>query len=114
MIVLNTTTRKLQILLAGAVSTTELPVRVSYQDYRVEDGQTSYGDDPVVTTGASAVDILAAPRSGIVRTVNEITVVNTDTAAATVTIRYNDNGTTYILLKVTLAVGDNLIYQAED
>jgi len=44
-----------------------------------------------VTTGATRVDVVAAPGSGK-RRVKGVTVTNVDTATATVTFYYNDNG----------------------
>lgn len=111
MIVLNTTTRKLQIVLAGAVTTNQLPVAVAFRDQRTRDGAIGYGEQVKNTNSTTAVDILDSPQSGVIRIVDTIGVVNEDTAAATVTIRYNDNGTTYTLFKATLAVGDQLIYE---
>jgi len=114
MITLNTTLRKLQVVLSGAITTNQLPVIVHYQDYRTQDGATSFGSYQVNTNNTTAVDILAAPTSGTLRTVKEITIQNADSATATVTVRYNDNGTTYTILKVALTTGDNLIYQSGD
>lgn len=117
MIRLDATPRKLQIVLGGAVSTNQLPIIVSYLD----NIGANYTDASRITTGATqstltnngtAVDVCSAPPIGRVREVDYISVRNSDTAVATVTIRFNDNGTNYTLVTVTMAVGDHLFYTA--
>jgi hypothetical protein len=108
MIRLDTTTRKLQVVLAGAVTTNQLPVVVCWSDKTSSDYVG--GATPSNTNGAAAVDVCAAPASGAVRDIDSITAYNSDTAPATVTLLYNDNGTAYSLFKATLAAGDQLIY----
>lgn len=108
MLRLDTTTRKLQALLGGAVTANQLPVIVSYSDKTT----TAYngGSQLSTTNGATPVDICSAPAASTVRDIDTIVIRNADTAAATITVRYNDNGTTYDLVKTTLAVGDALFY----
>lgn len=108
MIRLDTTTRKLQAVLAGAITTNNLPITVSYADKTSGDyaGATQLTN----TNGVTAADICAAPAASTVRDVDYISVRNSDTVAAVVTIRYNDNATLYTIVTATLAVGDQLIY----
>ena len=112
-IALTNNTRKLQIVLAGAVATNQLPVTASFSDAASTAYQTiraSGGSQLSNTNGATAVDIVSAPRAGYIRTVTDISVRNNDTAVATVTIRYNDNGTLYKIIQTDLAVSDQLFY----
>lgn len=108
MIRLDSTTRKLQIVLGGAVTTNQLPVVLSWSDKTT----SSYTGGSTVsnTNNTTAVDIAAAPGASTVRDIDHVSINNIDTAVATVTVRYNDNGTTYTIVKVTLSVGDQLIY----
>lgn len=108
MLRLDSTLRKLQIVLAGAITTNQLPVVVCFSDKT----STTYNGGTTVsnTNSTTAVDICAAPGAATIRDIDSITVQNADTAAATVTIRYNDNGTTYSIFKCTLSVGDQIIY----
>lgn len=108
MIRLDTTTRKLQAFLSGAITTDQLPITVCWSDKT----STTYTGGTTVTNtnSAAAVDICAAPGASTVRDIDTINIVNIDTAAATVTVRYNDNATLYILFKAVLAVGDQLTY----
>lgn len=108
MIILDTTTRKLQIKLAGAVTTNELQWTTSYVDITAT--TFTAGSNNGVTAGATPTDCVASPATSTQRQVKFITVQNADTVTATVTIIYNDNGTARTLWKGTLAVGDNLQY----
>lgn len=108
MIVLQDTNDSLEIILNGAVTTTQLPFVASWVDI------TSTAYTPGQTNGTSndttAVTIVASPASSTQRQVKLVTVFNADTVAAILTIRLNDNATTRIMAKVTLSVGDSLIY----
>src|SRR3990167_85214 len=108
MIRLDTTTRKLQALLGGAITTTNPDVVVSYSDKTslVYTGATTV----IAMNGVTAVDICAAPAASTVRDVDIITIRNNDTVSAAVTVRYNDNATLYKLVTATLLTGETLSY----
>lgn len=109
--ILDATTKSLEIVLAGAVATTQLPYVVSYVDLLSSDQSVSaVGSNDGASNNTTAVPILAAPASGHTRMVKFLSVSNIDTAAVTLTLRYNDNGTFRTILKVVLAVGDQVIY----
>lgn len=106
---LDNTTRKLQIVLTAAKTTNDMPVCVYYVDTNTTDLPLS-GIYPINSNGVTAVDILAAPAINTQRKVNAITVNNADTAAKTVQIYLDDNGTDYLQCAATLQVGDVLGY----
>jgi hypothetical protein len=109
--ILDNTTRSLEIVLGGAITTNQLPFVVSYID--IEDttfGVTLVISNNGVTNSTTAVTVVAAPGSNRIRQIKTLSVTNIDTVAATVILNYNDNGTLRRILKVTLAVDDNLIY----
>lgn len=112
MIRLDTTTRTLEILLGGAVTTNNLPVTVSYSDKTstAYTGATQLSN----TNGTTPVTILAPPAASTIRDVDYISVRNSDTVAATVTIRLNDNTTLYTVVIFTLASGDVFLYTHAD
>jgi hypothetical protein len=114
MIILDATTKSLEIKLAGAITTNQLPWTVAYVDYLDSDQSVSdiAGNDGA-TNNTTAVTMVAAPAASHTRHVKRITVWNKDTAAATVTVQLNDNGTARELYKITLAVGDNLVDDPE-
>lgn len=100
MIRLDTTARKLQVVLAGAVTTSQADVIACWSDKT----STAYtgGATPSVTNNTTAVDVLAAPAASTIRDVDYLNFRNKDTASVTVTFRYNDNGTLYEIFKATL------------
>lgn len=108
MIRLDTTTRKLQAVLGGAVTTNQLPINASYSDQT----STTYngGASVVNTNNTTAVDVVAAPAASTIRDIDYLSVYNRDTVDAAVTFIYDDNGTDYILISVTLSAGDKLEY----
>jgi hypothetical protein len=112
MLRLDTTTRKLQIVLSGAITTNQLPVMVMYSDRT----STEYSGAAQLsnTNSTTAVDICAAPAASTVRDVDYLSVRNSDTVSATVTIRYNDNATIYLIVSAILAVGDQLVFTHGD
>lgn len=108
MLKLDQTTRKLQAVLSGAVTTNQLPCMVSYSD---DNGTTYVGGTQLTNTNSTtAVDICAAPGASTVRDIDYLSIRNRDTVAATVTVMLDDNGTDYEIVKATLAVGDQLVY----
>lgn len=60
--------------------------------------------------GTSSVTLVAAPGSGVSRTVRLISLYNADTASVTVSVRYTNSGNHRLLAKVTLAAGEAFVY----
>lgn len=112
MIRLDATNRKLQAVLAGAITTSQLPCTVSYSDKTSTDyvGATQLTN----TNSTTAVDICAAPGASTIRDIDYLSIRNRDTVAATVTVMLDDNTTDYEIVKAALAVGDQLIYTHGD
>lgn len=108
MIVLSETTDILQLILGGAVTASELEVGCSWRDITT----TLYtpGRTLSVSNGANDVDIVPAPGASTKRVVDFINVYNKDSANATVTIKYDANGTEYILWKGVLEPEQVLTY----
>lgn len=109
MIILTNTTDKIQVILDGAITTNQLKCFVSYRE------TTSTTITPmrnaILTNGATAVDLVGSPASSTQRVVDFISVYNSDTVNAGVTIRFNDNGTIYELFKTTLSSGEKVEFQ---
>ncbi|HVP57596.1 MAG TPA: hypothetical protein VMU02_05825 [bacterium] len=110
-IVLSATTDKLQALSDASAATTEPKVVVTWAD--ITSSTFSPSRSVSALNGTTAVDITAAPASSTQRLIRTIHVFNEDTATRIVTIRYNANGTTYILKKASLAAGDTLFWSPE-
>lgn len=107
MIVLDTTTRSLEIVLAGSVTTNQLPLVAAFVDF--SDGHTP-GASQTQTNNTTAVTAVAAPAAGTQRQVKFLSLRNSDTAAATATLRFNDNATLRTIVTVVLTSGDVLLY----
>jgi len=110
MIVLATTTDKLQVVLAGAVTTNQLPCVATFR----EATSTTFIPSKNVTNTNSGtdVDLVPAPAgSSTYRIVDYVNIYNNDTVNAVVTVKYDLAGTDYILRKVTLAPTEALEYQ---
>ena len=91
--ILDATTRKVQILLRAPVAANQCPVYVDYVDFTST--ATTPGNQLSNTNSTTAVDIVNAPAASTQRKVNLITVCNRDTDFVVVTIRLNDNATLY-------------------
>lgn len=111
MIRLDTYQRKLQAVLGGAVATTQPTSVVCYTD-KENENQKKFFIEAVTTAlnGTTAVDICPAPDKAMVREIDSIHINNKDTAAITLTVRINDNGTNYELVELTILSGETLVY----
>lgn len=108
MFTLDATTASLEVVLAGAITTNQLPIVSCFADKTT----TAFtpGKTTTQTNSTSTVTIVAAPAASTQREVHSINVYNADTVAATITVSGNDNATLRPLVKTTLAVGDTLQY----
>ena len=95
----------LQVMLAAAPATNQLPCSASYVD---QGG--SGGDSDVNTNGTTAVTLVGSPAASVERLISNVTIPNTDTAPVTVTVNKVVNGTPNRLVKVTLMPGYHLFY----
>lgn len=105
---LDTTSRKIQIVLTALKTANDMPVTVDYVDMSAT--ATTSGLQLSTTNGTTAVDILSAPPASTQRKINGITVCNKDTAAKTVQVSLVDGATVYPLVYFTLQVNDTLGY----
>jgi hypothetical protein len=113
MINLDTTTKSLEIVLGGTVTTTALTWTASYVDLKdATQGVYDVAELDGTTNNTTAVTMVGAPGAGHTRQIKFISVVNVDTLAAVVTLRINNNSTLRQIVKVTLDPGDNLLYVA--
>lgn len=69
------------------------------------------GNSNGALNGTTAVDVVAAPAASTQRMVRKVRFFNVDTASVTVTLRYNDNGTTRTLQKFVLGVDEAGVYE---
>ena len=110
MIYLTTINQSLQMDLAAAVTTTELTIVISSKQQsptRRESWKLEHG----VSTGVTALNIASAPVSpGEIHMIENVTIYNADSVAATVTINILDGATVRIMVKHILNSGEILGY----
>jgi hypothetical protein len=108
MIRLDTVNRSLTLFLGGAQVTAPLQIVVSYSD---QTSSTYLGSTQLTNSnGTTAVTICSAPVASVIRDIDMVTVLNTDSASQTVTIQLLDTATAYKIITVTLLIGDKLTY----
>lgn len=115
MIPLSRTTDKLQAFLSGAAATTNPTVTVGFSilSAQIKEDNSEYPMDRqfTVLAGATETDICGAPAaSGFTKHIKYINVYNADTAAVTVTICIDDNGTNRIQVVSTLETTESLCW----
>jgi hypothetical protein len=104
-ITLDTVTRKLQAYLGEATNTNECQFSTNWVDLTVDGSKANSGHTPILSNGVTAVDIVGVPAASTQRVVVDGEYYNADVISHVVYIRYNDNGTTKIIGKCTLAAG---------
>ncbi len=108
MIVLSLTTDAIQVILGGAVATSQLSCLANYRDINASDYLP--GRRVLNTNGTTAVNLVAGPASATQRVVDYLSVFNSDTDNDTVTVRFSDDGKFYTLFKTVLGPGEKLEY----
>jgi hypothetical protein len=106
--ILSTVNQKLTIDMEEAIATTNPTVQSTWVDLTTT--TTTYGNTQTSANGVTAADIVAAPLASTARKIQSVNIYNIDTIPHIVTVVYNDNGTLYVMKKVTLAVGSTLTW----
>ena len=103
-LVLDSTTKTIKVNMSGAAATTNPDYIVSYAD----NNGTAFTEGALdgALNGVTDVTVVSAPASSTRRIVKSIYIENKDTAAVTITVKYDNNGTQRTIAKVTLNVGD--------
>ncbi|KKL75014.1 hypothetical protein LCGC14_2059110, partial [marine sediment metagenome] len=105
---IDATTQTLEIKLAGAVSTNELPVVLAYIDGEASNFFPTLQHS--ISNGATEVTILSAPESRGKRMVKFMYIRNTDTATVTLTLQLADGATDREIVKIALLQDETLVY----
>jgi hypothetical protein len=103
-LVLDGTAISIQIAMSTSAATTNPTFVTTYAD-NSGSGITEGATDGALN-GSTDVTAVPAPTGTNRRVIKDITIYNGDTAAVTIFIKYDNNGTQRTLAKVTLAVGD--------
>lgn len=101
----------LRVVLGGAITTNQLDCSADYFDY-VQDNTTGKpGCVMIATDNGTEVTLVSAPTQSSIRQINAMRVHNKDTVNATVTVKYDDGATEWIVIKSTLTTGQSLHYE---
>lgn len=103
-LVLDTTTKTIQVAMSGAAATSNPDFTAAFADNNGTSFVEAASDGAL--SGSTDVVVVAAPASGFRRIIKKIFIENKDTAAVTITVKYDNNGTQRTIAKVTLQVGD--------
>jgi hypothetical protein len=109
--ILDATTKSLEVKLAGAITTNQLPFSAEWVD--VTTSAFTPGHTDGATNSGTAVTMVAAPGASTQRIVKHVNIYNKDTAAATVTVQYNNNATLRELIVIALQPGQTLTWGPE-
>lgn len=107
MLIFDTTSKKLQVLLDSAPSA-EFPWVSSWVD--IATATLTPGANNGTTSGNTPVDVIAAPAVSVQRKLEYFSILNSANAARTVTVQYVDGGSTRIIFAISLAVGYQIYY----
>src|SRR5512138_2236466 len=107
MIVLDATTKSLELKLAASPTT-----EASFISCYVDVDSTTYtpGEQDGVTNGTTAVTAASSPASSVQRHIKFLSVRNRNAASVTLTVQYNNNGTVREIWKGTLDPDTTLVY----
>lgn len=106
MLILTNTTDNLQVTLAGAITTNQLACYSSLRD--ITSSNITPNRTVISTNNTTPVNVVASPAASTQRVVDYLSIYNSDTNSAGVTVNLNANGVLYPLFKTTLAVGEKL------
>lgn len=108
MIVLDTTTDNLQIVLDKAITTDQLQCVSSWRD--ITTSWYTPWRTVMNTNSTTDVNIVPAPWASTQRVIDSVSIYNKDTVIAQVTIKIDANWTEYIITQVALAPNERLEY----
>ena len=101
-IVLDTTTRTLKAKLLEAKNTSEVQFTAHWADSSSNGSALAEGDTPSLSSGTSAVTVVAAPAGSTKRDIKFVTIYNPDVISHTILFYLDDNGTSYYIGRGTL------------
>lgn len=109
MIVLDTIHKSLELVLAGAITTNQLPWMVSWAELDTTDfSLTDWASGDGASNSTTPVTLIGSPTATKRRQLKYASVYNKDTVSATVTIQLNNNSTVRELFVAVLATGESL------
>lgn len=105
------TSDKIQVVLGASVSSTQLPFTANYNNYTST--AVALTTNNGTTNNTTAVDLVPSPSSSQQNELRYCSIINSDTANATVRIQVFDGSNTRIVFQAILAPSETLQYQLE-
>jgi hypothetical protein len=105
-IVLDSTVKKLELVLGGAVTTNEIHWMTNYADKSSTTFTPGVSDG--VSNGTTDVIIVSAPSASVQRLVNNINIYNADTVDVETVVKLDNDGTERVLVNFTMPSGYTL------
>ena len=106
--ILDATTKSIELLLGEATATTECDVTAGWGDYTAS--SFTPGSADTVSNGTTAVAVVAAPAASTQRLAMEITVHNADTVPHTVVLRLVSGANHRVFRRAVVEAGGDLSY----
>ncbi len=110
MLVLSQTTDKIQVVLGGTVTANQAQCVAAWRDITATPTYVA-GRSVANTNNTTDVDLIASPATSTQRVIDYLSIYNNDTAAITLTVKLDANGTDYILWKGSIGPGERLEYE---
>ena len=104
---------KITVTLSADVATNQLDCVSSYTDYPENSNLQPKGCYKTKTNGSTPVVLLSNNAAGKQRELQYLSIFNTDTASAQVSVKLVDGSGSYELAKFTLATGEKMEYSSE-
>lgn len=111
-IILDATTKSLELLLAAATTTNAMSISTQYFDTNNSTGVSTPGVQDAQSNGVTPVTIVSTPASNHTRTVTEVIVLNLDTASNVVTVQVNNSSVLFVLTATQVSIGWQLLLTA--
>jgi hypothetical protein len=106
--ILDSSTRSLQIKLGEAMVTTHCDIVVCWA--ATSAAVFAPAADQTASNGTTAVTVVAGPTDGTVRQVSEVRLFNNDTVTHLVTLQLLDGAQVRIIRKLSVLTGEHFVY----
>lgn len=111
MIILDATTKSLEIKLGAVVTTNQLVFVTSFADHVPSTPAFTPAPQDGITNNTTPVVVMSAPGvSGVQRQLKFLTIFNDDTVAAVVIVQYNNGGTIRQITEISVPANGTLVY----
>ena len=108
MIILANNNDKIEAVLTASITTNQLQCYSSYRD--ITCNEYTPGNQASITNNTTDVEIVGGPAVRTQRVIDMLSIFNSDTVSASVTLKFQNVTNEYILFKATLGTGELLTW----